>query len=238
MRNQIITPERGLRYPLVAPEHRGRFVELTKRNFGRRENFVPRRTNPMIDGIDNAIDSYLYDSVTVAANTAFPKTTMFAVPLGGAKTLAQTNMVGQSRLPGATRYLVATLQIYVTNNTVLNDYISFFLNTSVQLFFNNKPFVQCPPHLLPAGCGAIQTSVAEVGTAAAGDVVSFSTTNGNPDPRAVFAFVPPLDIGPDETFNVVLTPETPWSTQNAGRPVGTGITVMAIMAGKYFLIVN
>lgn len=224
--------------PLVTPADLHDMKRFERKSFGGRQMFVPRMANPMIGGVDNAIDSYLYDTVTVAANTAFPKTTMFSVPIGGSKTLAQTNMVGQSRLPGATRFLVATLQVHVFGNCVVNDLVALYTNTSVQLVFNNKPFVQGPPQLFPAGCGLIQASLAQIGVGAAGDVTAFSTSNGVPDPRSVFAFVPPLDVGPDETFNVILTPETAWSTQNAGRPIGTGITIQVIMAGKYFLIVN
>lgn len=199
---------------------------------------VPRLANPGVLGIDNAVDAYLYDQVTVAANTAFPAVTnLFNQNV--ARNLAQSNVPGGiGRLPGGTRFNVSTLQLWISNNTVLTDLINIALNVSVQLVFSNKPFLQVPVYLLPAGCGMSYRAVAEVGTVAAGDVIAFSSTNGLEDPRAVHVFSPGLDVNDQEQFKVVLTAETAFNTANAGRPVATGVTITAVMAGKYYLVVN
>lgn len=209
------------------------------RRFVERLGFTPergnhlRRQNPAVDGVQEAIEWVLYDSFSVAANTAFPKTVMFQTPVGqGGKTVAQTNMTAAGRLSSDERFAVRQVAIYVSNDTVPADAINISRNVSVVMQVRTKPYVQGIPIFYPPALGMYLTAAGQVGTAAAGNAALFATSNGGFDPGAGFTFAAPgITIGNQETFNVTLNPETAFSTQTAGNPVGVGTTIYALLFG-------
>ena len=71
-----------------------RGFEDVARETERRIRRAVRHSNPTVAGVEETIDQPIYDSFSIAANTAFPKTVLFQSPIGqNGKTLAQTNLV-------------------------------------------------------------------------------------------------------------------------------------------------
>lgn len=194
-----------------------------------------RRQNPAIGGVEEQIDWILYDSFSVAANTAVAKQVMFQTGIGGAKTLAQTNMAQGGKLSSDERFVVRQIGIYVSNDTIPADAINISRNMSSVFFVRTKPYAVGTPMMFPAGLGVQVTAVSNVGTVPAGSAPVFTTSNGSLDPRAGFIYSGPgIPIGVNESFSLVLNPETPFSTQNAGNPAGVGTTIYALLYGTLF----
>src|SRR5579885_2996367 len=85
----------------ASPEQMKRFLnayrELDARDFG---PHIRRSSNPVIEGKADVITQPIYDSFSIAANTAVTKQTLFQVPIGqAAKTIANTNMTQAGILP-------------------------------------------------------------------------------------------------------------------------------------------
>jgi hypothetical protein len=192
-----------------------------------------RLKNPTVAGVEETIDQPIYDSFSVNANTAFPKTVMFQSAISGSsKTLAQTNLVVSGQLQNPQRLEVHSYSVWIANNTTLVDLINIATLVSFTLTVGTKPMWQGPVGFLPAGRGGYFTAAAEIGTVAAGDAQAVSTSNGVPDPRAVFALSCPYMIESGESFNVTLNPETAFNTQaNTTRPPGQGTTIYVILDG-------
>jgi len=218
----------------LARKIRREYPQLRDTTFGRVAARHRRRENPVMAGVVDIITQPYYDSFTVAANTAFAKQVLFQTPIGqSSKTLNLTNMTQAGFLPNPQRLTVKGLRLYLSNNAVLADAQNFLLNNSFTLTVGKKPMLEVPCLAIGAGCGVVyQGSVSEVGTAAAGDVIAFSTSNGLPDQRSFFVLDDPIQIEQGESFNVTINPEVAWSTQNAGRPVGTGITAYVFLDGE------
>src|SRR5438270_75794 len=95
---QMINLAPGVVLPHALRGKRG-YRELTAADYGRNsESLITRAENPGIANLDEWIDAYLYDSFTVAANTAFTKQTLFQTPIGGTKTVASTNLRQNGKL--------------------------------------------------------------------------------------------------------------------------------------------
>lgn len=194
-----------------------------------------RVQNPAVAGVEEVIDAYLYDSFSVAANTGFPKVTLFGTPISGAKTIAQTNMRQAGHLESGDRFQVYSLQCFVGNDTVPVDLNNMLRNISVIFTVRSKPYFEGPMLLLPAGCGAVVQGAAQLGTAPAGAAATFSTSNGPQDPRAIFTYGDPIPIQGEESFAVTINPETAFNLAAAGaNPAGAGTTVYVLLAGKRY----
>lgn len=192
-----------------------------------------RMPNPAVTGMAEQINQPIYDSFSVNANTGFPKTTLFQTPIGQAgKTLAQTNMTQAGSLPAPQQFLIQAIRLRIVENTTPTDVINIIQNCSFTLSVGKKPYLEVPGALLTAGCGYYLQAAAQVGTAPAGSAPAFAGSLGEPDQRNVFSLSQPIMIGIQETFSVVINPETAFNTQaNATNPAGVGTTVQVILDG-------
>lgn len=196
-----------------------------------------RHCNPTVAGVEETIDQPFYDTVSIAASTAFAKTVLFQVQIGqSGKTLAQTNMTQSGQLPYPQYLELHTISVPIANNTTLVDLINILQLVSFTLTVGTKPMLQVPVWFLPAGCGAIINAIAGIGSALpATTAVGYSTGNGIADPRAVFALSCPFVINTGESFNVTLNPETPFNTQaNTTNPPGVGTTIAVKLDGVLY----
>jgi hypothetical protein len=195
-----------------------------------------RHANPTVAGVEETIDQPIYDSFSIAANTAFAKTVLFQSPIGqNSKTLAQTNLVVGGQLQFPQRLELHSIAVWIANNVTLTDLVNIQTNCSFVLTVGTKPMLQVPVGFLPAGRGAIVNAAANVGTVPAGSAPMFSTSNGIQDPRAVFALSCPFMIESGESFNVTINPETPFNTQaNTTNPAGVGATIVVVLDGVLY----
>lgn len=229
--SELVTLPGGLAAHLVA-KRLARRMALDPGTFGQAAD--PMWPNPAVDDYGEKVIAYLYDSFTVASNTAFPtQTPLFMTPIGVSnKTKAQTNMRAQGVLDSWDRFQVTAFGIWVSNNTVPNDLMSLFSNVSFTLNVRTKPYLEGPAQLFPAGVGGMLSAVAQTGTAPAGSATPFLTSNGLPTFASILRFPDaPINILAGENFRVDVTVETAWTTQNAGNPAGAGLTIMAILGG-------
>jgi hypothetical protein len=193
----------------------------------------------MPNGLDRT-DYYMYDTFTVAANTAFPnKTAMFTTPQqGSTKNLAQTDMDSFGQLVAPEIMVVRAMRVYVLNNVTPTDLLALYTNVSVIFNIGKKPLWKGVPWQLPAG-GGLWLQGAQVGTAPAGSSVLFTASNGNPDIRNVYSLRDPHTINAGENFSVIFTAETAFNTQAvATNPPGTGFTIVMALEGSLFQAVR
>lgn len=191
------------------------------------------------NGLDRT-DYYMYDTFTVAVNTAFPnKTTMFTTPQqGSTKNLAQTDMDSFGQLVAPEIMVVRAMRIFVLNNVTPTDLLGLYTNVSVIFTIGKKPLWKGTPWMLPAGAG-LWLQGSQVGVGPAGSSVLFSASNGNPDIRNVYSLRDPHTINAGENFNVVFTAETAFNTQaNTTNPPGTGFTIVMALEGSLFQAVR
>jgi hypothetical protein len=191
-----------------------------------------RRQNPVVPGMEDVIDQPVYDSFSLAANTAFPKTVLFQTPIGtSGKTLAQTFMTQNGILQNPQRLIVTAIGVVIANNTTPTDVVNIQNNVSFTFTVGKKPMLEVPVLALPAGRGMVLNSVAT--TVAATSL--FSTSNGAQDYRGMYTLAHPIEIASGEGFSVTLNPETPFSTQAAGAtPPGVGTTIYVFLDGYLY----
>ena len=189
--------------------------------------------NPGVPGQIDVIDWTYYDSISFAASAAMATSVFFQTPISGNKLLNQTNMQGQGgQLPFPQTLTITALKVFIANNTVPADLNNLLNNCSYVLTVGLKPFFQCPLAVLTAGMGAIVTAAAQVGTAPAGSAPLFTTSNGVPDPRAVYTLSKPIIIGYGENFNVTITPNAAFNfAANTTNPAGVGTTIVVHLDG-------
>lgn len=207
--------------------------ELSSVNFGRPR---AKAKNPILGGVEDYITQPIYDSVNFAQAAAFTQQTMFQQPRGQAgKTLAQTNMTSPGFLPNPQRLILRALRVFISNGTVPADMFNLMQNVSITLTLGTKPYFLGFLGLLGAGCGAMVTAAAQVGTAPAGSAPVFSTSNGVPDQRSIFALNQPITIEQGETIQVILNPDTAFNFAAAGaNPAGVGATIYVILDGDLY----
>lgn len=202
---------------------RGLGVQLARRS----------KQNPGVPGQIDVIDWTYYDSISFAAAAAMATTVFFQTPISGTKLLNATNLQGTGgQLPFPQTLTVTALKVYIANNTAPADLQNLLSNVSYVLTVGLKPFFQCPLAVLTAGMGGIVTAAAQVGTAPAGAAPLFSTSNGVPDPRAVYSLNKPIIIGYGENFNVTLTPNVGFNfAAGTTNPPGVGTSIVVHLDG-------
>lgn len=216
------------RYPFEGLRELGSF------NFGKRPRC--KMSNPFLGGVEDYVSQPVYDSASFAQGAAFAQQTMFQQPRGQAgKTLAQTNMTGPGFLPNPQRLILRALRVFIANNTVPTDMVNLLQNVSIQVTLGTKPYFLGFLGLLTAGCGAMVSAAAQVGTAPAGSAPLFATSNGVPDQRNVFALNQPLTIEQGEPIQVLLNADVPFNFAAAGaNPAGVGTTIYVILDGDLY----
>lgn len=195
------------------------------------------RPNTTVPGNLDRQTGYIWDTLTVAANTAFPtSTTMFSTPLqGNTKQLAGTNMTQSGQLPFPQMIDISSLRFFILNNATPTDILSVFTNVSVVMFVNNFQKFQGVPWMLPAA-GGLWTYGTQVGTAPSGSAVLYSTSNGDPSIKDAYTLGDIIHIGAGEPFSVVLTAQNTFNTQaNSTNPAGTGLTIVFALEGDRYL---
>jgi len=204
--------------------------------FGDPKYHRPRFKNPLVANLNDVINQPIYDSFSVNNNTAFPLTTLFAQPAGqGGKNQNQTNMQLAGQLPPPQRLVIYALRLFISNDTTMTDMNNILRNVLVTFTVGTKIYFLGPPLFLTAGCGAILTAAAQLGTAPAGAAPTFSTTNGTPAQQNVFALSRTIPIESGETFQLQLNPQTGFSTQaGTTNPPGAGTTIYAILDGELY----
>ena len=199
-----------------------------------------KRENTLLgNGLDRT-DYYLYDTMTVSVNTAFPnKTTLYTTPQqGSSKNLAQTDMDSFGQLVAPEIMVVRAMRFFVLNNITPTDMLALYTNVSVTFQIGKKPLWKGVPWQLPAG-GGLWVQGNQVGTPPVGSSVLFSASNGNPDIRNVYSLRDPHTINAGENFSTIITAETAFSTQaNTTNPAGTGITIVMALEGSLFQAVR
>lgn len=191
--------------------------------------------NTQLGGGAERVNFYIYDSYTLAVNTAAVKQTLFLAPVTGAtRVLSQTNMRAAGQLVGSQALASTAIRVYVLNNVTPTDLVSFYQNTSVVVKIGDKPMIFGVPWMFPSG-GGMWFSGSQFGTAPAGSAPAYSTSNGVPDIRNVYSMLDPLTINAAEQFQVEFTPETAWTSQaNSTNPAGTGLTVYFAFEGTFY----
>ena len=212
------------------------YRELKASNFGKRA----RCSNPTVGGIEDLVTQPKYDSVSFAAGAAFAAQTLFQTIKGqSGKTLAQTNMTLAGALPNPQRLNLRALRVWIANSTVPVDLFNLLQNVSIEVKFNGKSYFEGPLGLLTAGCGAMVTAAAQVGTAPAGSAPLFATSNGQPDQRNVFSLNQPIMIEQGEPIEVKLNADIAFNFAAAGaNPAGVGTTIYVILDGDLYRAVS
>lgn len=211
-----------------------KFPVLSRRHFGQLDRPVLRRSNPPVQGVANYIDDFLYDSATFAAGAAMAKTTLFKVPEGGAKTIAQTNMQQAGVIDNGETFQIYGFSIWVANDTVPADANNIARNVSVKFTVGSVDQIVAPTGFFPAGIGVHLSGWAQLGTAPAGTATVGSTSFGVPNGMAsVYKLSNPIILGPDDSIKCTLNPETGFSFAAAAavNPLGVGTTIYVILWG-------
>lgn len=214
---------------LIDSRRSGRFVPLSWDEVGRRQVVKSRRQNTVAPGTE-VLTMSLYDTFTIAADTAVTQQVLFQT----ANRVANlSNMQQAGVLPNPNMMDIRQILVVLRNDAVLADALNLGFNCTLDLQVSGKSRLKLPLYRFTAGCGlVVQGGDASVDTIAAGMVSSVN--NGVPDPRAVYALSQPIIITGGEGFRLLITPDTGWSTQNAGKPVGTGITVAVHLHGELY----
>jgi hypothetical protein len=192
-----------------------------------------RRQNPIVSNTLELINQPMYDSYSVAANTAVVKTVLFQSPIGqSSKTLAQTNMTKAGQLEFPQKLEIHRIGVWISNNTTPTDLFNLLQNLSFTFTVGKKPMLEVPLGFLPAACGAQVTAAAFNTTTAGTSAPVFATSNGSVDSRAGFTLDYPVVIDSGEGFSVTINPETAYTTQaSTTNPAGVGYTLYVTLDG-------
>lgn len=217
-----------------------RLADDGKRRISAPNTAVDANGNPVGPGVPGSQDrqtGYIWDTLTVAPNTAFPAVTaMFTVPISGnTKPITQTNLRDSGKLSYPERMDVKAIRLYILNNATATDILSLFTNVSFQLFLNNG-FLKWEGlgWMIPAG-GGLYMHGSQVGTAPAGSAVMFTAGNGYPDINNVFDLPDIIQLGAGENFFMQVQAWTAFNTQaNTTNPPGTGLTLVVAFEGDRF----
>lgn len=218
--------------------HQGMFARTLAREGIRLEDDGPRipRPNTTIPGNLDRQSGYLWDTLTIAANTAFPTvTTMFSVPQqSNTKLLAGTNLSQSGVLPFPQMIDINAIRFYILNNATPTDILALFTNISIVMLVNNFSKFEGVPWMLPAG-GGLWLAGSQVGTAPVGSSVLFSASNGDPFLKNSYVLGDIIHIGAGEPFAVIITANAAFNTQaNTTNPPGTGFTLVFALEGDRY----
>jgi hypothetical protein len=205
--------------------------ERSRRGLG-----LQRCKNEFVPNTASKREGWFYDTFTVAAGAAFPQQTFgFAVPQGGSKNLASTNLTGQGgQMPAGITLLIQRIRIEISNLTTEADFGNIMSNVTFEFKVNQVPIYQCMPNYLPAGFGCPTFSAAQVGTAPTGSSVLTSTNNGMPSQNATYEFSTyPYSLSSQENFVALFTAQNAFNMVAATgvNPVGVGTTIRCYLDG-------
>jgi len=193
-----------------------------------------RKKNEFVNNLSAIRDGWFYDTVSFGAGAAFATTLMFQTPQSGAKLLNSTNLTGQGgQLPAGTTLVIYRMRVAISQLAVPVDYANIVANVTFEFKVNNTPIYQCTPDFFPSGFGPVTYSAANVGTVPAGSAALTSSNNGLPTQNATYEFQYPYQLGSQENFNVVLTPQSAFNLTAATgvNPLGVGVTIRVYLDG-------
>lgn len=231
MKNICFDPETGKVHPALIAA--GLNLSKRPRHFFR---------NPLIAGKQDVISQDVYDTFTTAAGGTVTTQLMFQVPLGGSKTLAETNMTQNGTLPNPQRLFLESIACIIRNDAIPSDAISFLYNCTGELKVGQKVYWTGPLVKLPAQFGVNVPSVAALGadgSKPAANLISVVSQNGIPDARNAFVLDNPFFIEQGEPilFTVVPQHTVTLAADNASIP-GTGITCQICLLGQLYRAVQ
>lgn len=164
----------------------------------------------------------LYDQFTVAAGSALTNLTsaLFTnVASNANKTINQTNLTKANELASPEAFSIKQFRLRWSENILRVDLTNLLNGFIFEFFIGNKPYMQLPIWMCPAGGGVTGFS----------DLTGESCyTNGLPGANAARTIALPLVISSKANFNADLN--GPSYTLNAS---GTGINFYCVLEGFY-----
>jgi hypothetical protein len=167
----------------------------------------------------------VYDTVTIAAGgTVSTLTTAFFTNVGAAsnKTLAQTNMTQQQKLPAPEAFSIFGIRLRWQEDILLADLLTLLSNFALSLILGQKRYQLAPLWYFSSG----------------GGISGFSTqttesvyTNGWPGREAMHKLAIPIVIENQMTFYGQFEGNT--QTLTAAVDGGTGATLQLVLDGLY-----
>jgi hypothetical protein len=207
--------------------------ELTRNCFGKpRAPFIPRLKNPSYPNGSWTERQIYYDSysVAVATLTVGQLTTMFSVPLGGAKTLASTNMRDYSKIADGNLFVIMGFGVAVSFNTLPSDVSNILEVMTVKLKIGGVTFAQGKILLYPGGRGGVVGGAA-MPTAISSTTLIAGVTNGIASVDNMVRFVKGIQVDAGQTVGVELVSEGAGFTSATAAVGGSGFTLTAILDG-------
>ncbi len=132
--------------------------------------------NGSYGGASDVQDHYLYDTLALQGSNQ-SEYKYFSTPVGGAKTIQKTNMVGQGTLPAGQNYVAQALGFKFlpnstdadTINSLVADLYTVLSKTTLRVIITGREYdLECPasiflPAVSIAGESATNTSVSRIG---------------------------------------------------------------------------
>lgn len=158
----------------------------------------------------------LYDTLTIAANTATPtQQYMFTEPISATKGRSKTNLTQAGRLEAPKSFLIKAVRVVLGPTMLLADASNLLQNYILRLIVGDKDYQCAGLDFFPAG-GGLVSAVGYDGAASATEKTYVS--NGIQDPRAINALDHPITISQGENFRVELEGTT-FTTVSTGPGV-------------------
>ena len=167
----------------------------------------------------------VYDTVTLAASgTVSQLTTAFFTNVGPAssKTLAQTNMTQQQRLPAPEAFSIFGIRLRWQENILYADLITLLTNFALSLTLGQKRYQLAPLWYFSAGGGIWGFSTI---------TSSSNYVNGWPGREAMHKLAIPIVIENQMTFSAQFEGNS--QTLTAAASGGTGATLQLLLDGLY-----
>lgn len=163
-----------------------------------------------VPGLLDESSQLYYDTLLLVAGTATYR--YFTVPVGGAKSRLQTNMVLAGQLPAPQSLKINAVRVIVKEaTTVIADH--FLNNTRVEFKVGEKEQLVAPTMLFSAGAGTYN------------NITTDRAQNGMPDARCLWALEKPIVIGVSQNFYLDIIYDTAPTTAQAG------IRVLVVLDG-------
>jgi hypothetical protein len=211
--------------------------EGEERWLGLQRKLGAKRRNTIVAGQMEVLKGSVWASFAIANNQPVTPQTLFQTTIGQpGQTANITSMTAAGQLPAPQMLDCRAIRLVIRNDVALVDYLNFMWNSTFTLFVSNKPRLKVPCYILTAGCGPVVFG-GQIGTLTAVDGQVYAVNNGVADERNLYALSQPIVIGTSEVFSVLINPDVAWNTSNAGKPVGTGITVAVHLEGELYTAV-